>query len=223
MEIPNLIYCTHRNKRYSQIAIDNGYLFGARLPSKNHFPLYFADQDFKLPNRERYINAVRKEKPNMATVLDLDNPDKFNEVMDWAEEIAEHVQDIIIIPKCDDVIRKIPYQIYGKRVVLGYSVPTSYGRSAIPIDCFNGREVHLLGGSPMTQMDIFVKASGLKIISADGNYLSYISKFGAYLDRFGRQRYITKECDAIYTAFKLSCENTMKLWNGLDGNQLSLF
>jgi hypothetical protein len=54
--------------------------------------------------------------------------------------------------------------------MLGYSVPTSYGGTEIPIKKFQGRKVHLLGGSPNSQIACWSDIPD-SVVSLDNNYL----------------------------------------------------
>lgn len=210
MEIPTLIYCAGNNKRLAKIAIDVGFKFGARLPCSAQFPVYFADQDWKKPNRKSYMKAVAKHKPYMATVLDWEREDQFKEVMDWAEEIAQIVEKVLIIPKVLGSIERIPEQVSGKDIVIAYSVPTKYGGTPIPFLEFSGRQIHLLGGSPYKQIITYEYMSQIAdVISIDGNY--YQMKAMRFCEHWeypnkwipdGGKNLI----DAPYKAFEQSCK-----------------
>ena len=190
----DIIYCASGNKRFAQIAIDAGFKYGSRLPATTYFQPYFVDQDYKNPNREKYMKAVSEWKPYMATVLDWQREDQFNEVMDWAEEVSQHVELIIIIPKILGTINHIPKYVNQKPVRLGFSYPSTYGSASFSIldemiDWPNG--VHILGGSPEKQMMICqgkfkyprkrtkptvdFLMSQLDIRSIDGNYMQLMA------------------------------------------------
>ena len=80
--MPELIYCAGGNKRMAQIAIDAGFEYGARLPARGlHHPIRFADQDWKNPDRVRYMAELEKHKPAMATVLDWEQEGQLGEVL----------------------------------------------------------------------------------------------------------------------------------------------
>lgn len=144
-----LIYCAGGNIKFAQIALPAGFLYGARLPSTVYYPLHFADQDWRRPNRQQYMAALAEQRPHIASVLDLESADQLNEVLSWAEEAAQWVAVVVIIPKAFGAIQCLPRRIAGAEVRLGYSVPTSYGGTAVPIWEFEGWPVHLLGGSPL--------------------------------------------------------------------------
>ncbi|MDE2102923.1 MAG: hypothetical protein KGL39_37110 [Patescibacteria group bacterium] len=167
MGIPKLIYCMGGNPEFRQIAEECGWLNGARLPDTVYGgPLYFADQNYHNPDRGSYMKALSVHRPEMATVLDWQDLEDWKEVYDWAEEASQFVKTIVIIPKVSGVLGQIPRKINDADVVLGYSVPTSYGASPIPLWEFREWPVHLLGGSPQKQLDI---ANYLNVVSADGS------------------------------------------------------
>ncbi len=152
MAAPTLIYCAGGNRRFAEIAIAAGYRFGSQLPETVYHPLYFADQDWKRPNRAAYMSALAQHRPNMASVLDWEHEGQLNEVLDWAEEAAQYVERVMIIPKVVGGIGRIPHAVNGCPVILGYSVPTRFGGTPLPGWEFAGWPLHLLGGSPHRQM-----------------------------------------------------------------------
>ena len=77
MAVPKLIYCAGGNPRLAQIAVEHGFEYGARLPDSTYYPMYFADQDWKNPDREKYMKALSEHKPYMATVLDLEQHEQL--------------------------------------------------------------------------------------------------------------------------------------------------
>jgi hypothetical protein len=228
---PKLIFCAGGNKRFAEIAIENGFLYGARVPrDKPHFPIFFADQDWKKPNKDGYIACVSKYKPKMATVIDLERNEQLPEVLDWAEEISQFAKYIVIIPKISGVINKIPDQINGKVIILGYSVPTKYGSTMVDLGEFSGRLVHLLGGSPHRQMNLWnIMHKSCEVFSVDGNYIQLIAiKFNKFWTNgdayYAENRWLPRldeaddkkwEIDAPYEAFRRSCVNVKKSWTEL--------
>jgi len=228
MVVPKLIYCAGGNKRFAKIAIKSGYLYGARLPNdKPHFPIYFADQDWKKPNRRRYMLELKKHRPALATVLDLEKKYQLAEVLSWAEEATQFCDMVVVIPKVRGIIRQIPKKINRKHVVLGFSVPTRFGSTLIPVKEFNDRMVHLLGGSPHRQIEFWHKLSQCsEVISLDGNYVQKMAvrynQFWVNGDAsYAKNRWFPRldEADghkwngnAPYEAFKRSCKNIKQAW-----------
>lgn len=214
-----LIYCASGNKRFAQIAIEQGFTYGAQLPNTVYFNPDFVDQNWKAPNREKYMQALAQYQPRMATVLDLEHEYQLDEVLSWAKEAQQHVKHVLIIPKVMGIIPKIPIQYR-----LAYSVPTSYGGTQLPLWEFGDREVHLLGGNPHKQKEL---SCYLNVVSADSNYvqklaLQYNSFFSVNRIKRAKNYHYPKlnelydhiEQDAPYLAFRLSCINIQALWIG---------
>lgn len=224
MAAPTLIYCADGNARFAKIAIDVGYKYGARLPARGlSFPIYFADQDWKHPDRARYMSELAKHRPHMASVIDWERQEQLTEVFGWAEEAAQFVEIVVIIPKVQQGVSLLPDRIGGKEVRLGYSVPTTYGGTDLFLSEFVGWPVHLLGGSPKKQMEL---ARYLDVRSVDGNMHHLMAtKYGAFFThkRLGCRNYpwpTLKEADgkawdidAPYEAFRRSCVNIWAAWN----------
>lgn len=208
-----LVYCANGNGRLAQIAIDAGFLYGAQLPGTVYHPVWMADQDWKRPNRERYMAALAQHKPHLASVLDLERPDQLADVLAWAEEAAQHVEVLMLIPKYSGVIEQLPRVIGGKAVRLGYSVPTKFGGTEVPLWEFGGWPVHLLGGNPQNQMAL---THYLDVRSADGNAAqrSAMEWCTAWANgRWSKEKYYGE--DAPYVAFARSCRNIINAWRGL--------
>lgn len=207
-----MIFCAAGNPRLARIAIENGMKYGAQLPNTVYHRPHFVDQDWRRPNRERYIAALEQYKPSIATVLDLESEDQLPEVMEWAHEAAEHVQQaVIIIPKVQGIVAHLPRTIAGKSVRLGYSVPTRYGGTELPLWDFTGWPVHLLGGSPQAQLRI---ASYLDVRSADCNAHVNAAQKGTIWDGQWKQTDDTAP-EFFYRCFGAACRNIVAAWRNL--------
>jgi len=211
MAIPILIYCAYGNKHYAEISIAAGFRYGAQLPHRIYYPPYFVDQDWRKPNREKYMAALAKWRPHIASVLDWERVEQLPEVLSWAEEAAQYVEVVMIIPKVQNGVNLLPRVISGRPIRLGYSVPTRFAGTELMLSEFVGWPVHLLGGSPKKQLEI---ARYLDIASADGNAATKAAEYGNYWD--GRQWRDIGKCDDMpYKAFRRSCENIMAAWKKL--------
>ena len=134
----------------------------------------FIDNEFKDYEHSVHVKVVEKHKPKYSTVRDIMSKRQckdagikfytFDQIMEWAEEIEQYAENVIVIPKYD-CLDDIP-----ERFVLGYSVPTSYGGTPIPADKFRGRRVHLLGGSWKAQLE-YLALLGDDVVSLDTNYI----------------------------------------------------
>lgn len=165
------------------------------------------------------MEMVERYKPYMATVIDIEDDETHKKALDWAEEIATCVAKIVMIPKVD---LPIPESINGKEIIIGYSVPTRYGGTKIPIEKFVHRRIHLLGGSPHAQMEIYMKYPK-SIYSADGNYHQKIAIRNKVWELGTKRAYgmwtplsdvLGHKCeiDCPYLAFEISCNNIMNNW-----------
>ena len=202
--------------------------YGAQLPGTVYFSPEFVDQDWKRPDRAAYVAAVAQHRPRMATVLDWERDEQLPEVLAWSEDVAPFVERVIIIPKVFGGIPRLPRRIGGRKVVLGYSVPTRYGGTELPLWEFTGWPVHLLGGSPHRQIAM---AHYLNVVSADGNYIAKMAqrwnqfwtlapalyakdhRWPRLLEADGRAWGDgSSTADAPYEAFRRSCVNVMTAW-----------
>jgi hypothetical protein len=219
-----LIFCGGGNRRFAEIAIAAGFKYGARLPGTPYAPIYFADQNWRKPNRVAYISALEKYRPFIASVMDWERAEQLPEVLEWAEEAAKFVGGVMIIPKVQNGVSLLPRVIGGKSVRLGYSVPTSHGGTELMVSEFYGWPVHLLGGSPHAQVNIARYLPN--VISVDGNMaMKMATQFAAFycpewkggkhsrwptiLDYDGK---LWGGGDAPYEAFRRSCVNIQSMW-----------
>ena len=170
---PRLVWCADGNARHSLTAAGAGWLYGARLPARGlaPLPLYFADQDWRRPDRARYMRELARHRPALATVLDWERPEQLPEVLSWAAEAASLVSEaVLVVPKVPGGVADLPREVGGREVRLAYSVPTAYGGSGVPLWEFAGRTVHLLGGSPQRQCEVWRYLRGIADVrSLDGN------------------------------------------------------
>lgn len=207
----------------AKIAIDAGFCYGAQLPNVVHHPIYFADQNWKSPNRTAYMQALKHHKPHMATVLDLEHQEQLNDVLSWAEEASQYVRTVLIIPKFTGAIAQLPRTLNNAQIRLAYSVPTQFGGTDVPAWEFTGWPVHLLGGSPHRQMEL---ANYLDVQSVDGNvhqklalrYCLYWKpkkrtspKWWRSLQDSNNGNKWPKD-NAHHEAFRRSCNNIYKTW-----------
>lgn len=238
-----IIYCAGGNPTFYKLADAAGYLYGAQLPDTIYGPLHFADQDWKNPNRAKYMAELSEHQPNLASVLDWEQPEQLDEVLGWAEDAARFVKEVMIIPKVIGgiaLLEKVigPTRKIGNRPIrLGYSVPTPFGGTEVPSWEFGTWPVHLLGGSPQEQ---FRKYYYFNTVSVDGNMISKMAtgstrsgivsvwqssrrkyKKGHFVPldeyRWTEFRLPAVTEDAPDVAFGYSCENVMAMWKKVAG------
>lgn len=211
-----LIFCLGANRKYPEFARRIGYDLGARLPGSVYVDrLRFADQDWKRPNRAAYMAALARHRPETASVLDWERPEQRAEVLDWAEEAAQHVAEaVIIIPKVRGGIATLPRVIGGRRVILGYSVPTTHGATRIGLREFDGWPLHILGGSPRQQMQVAQMHRG-EVVQADGNMVHKAAGRGTYW-RAGQWHKSERHATPTSWALMVSLVNVAWEWRRLE-------
>lgn len=153
----------------------------ADLPWYQKLPFTFVDNEWHDYDHQVHLDAVAELKPKYATVRDYLTPEQariagiayysLDQILKWAEELEQHAEHVIVIPKAD-VLHEIP-----ERHVLGYSVPSRYGGTPLPIETFTGRSIHLLGGSWAAQRAL-MDQMGDDIVSVDFNYLYLVARYG---------------------------------------------
>lgn len=142
-------------------------------------PLALLDIDWKRPHWERHLKVAAAERPALAAVPDLECESQLPRLLEQAEELAPFCESLLIIPKTE---ADLPGRIGGRPVILGYSVPTTYGGCPLMVTEFRDRPVHLLGGSPNKQRRL---CGYLNVVSMDGNMAWRLAQRCTYYDRYG--------------------------------------
>ncbi len=134
----------------------------------------FIDNDYFNYDHATHLKAVMALRPKYATIKDAMTPDQcardkiehteLAQILDWAEELAQYANNVIVIPKYDCL------DLIPEKFMLGYSVPTSHGGTPLPVAAFKGRRVHLLGGSWKAQLAHMAEL-GDDVVSLDTNYV----------------------------------------------------
>lgn len=174
------------------IAVEAGWQYGIRSTDASckyadtsprtsaHTPV-FVDNYYERYVHQTHLADVKKFRPKYATVRDIMTPEQckeegieyfeFRQILDWAEELKQYAKEVILIPKYD-CLDQIPDEY-----MLGYSILTSYGGTPIDIKRFEGRRVHLLGGSPNKQIAYWSQIPN-SVISLDNNYIDKMANHG---------------------------------------------
>jgi len=172
----------------------------------------FIDNDYFKYDHQKHLEVVRIYKPKYCTVRDVMTEAQcqsagiawypLEKILEWAEELSQYAENVIIIPKYD-CIKDIP-----EKFMLGYSIPTSHGGTPLPIELFKGRRIHLLGGSWAAQLD-YLAAFGEDVVSLDNNHLSLMAdKFGRFDEGSGEMKQVKEIAPSVnnvrYIALALS-------------------
>ncbi len=209
----DVIYCAGGGKILAEIAIQEGFLYGSRSDDIREFPRCngLIDINWKKYNWEDHLKAVKSHQPKYAVVPDIEDRKCLRKALEMAEILEEVCGRVIIVPKRHDIIKKIP-----QKYIIGISVPTSYS-GFIPFTSeLKNREIHLLGGSPNQQKELwrYYKKMKVCITSVDINCHNKVSNFGNYWNgykwNFDGDHVIDK-----YEAFRRSCKGIMNMWREL--------
>jgi hypothetical protein len=157
----------------------------------------FIDNDYFNYDHQKHIAAVRELRPKYATVMDVMTQEQcakdeieyapLEQVLDWAAELEQYTENVIVIPKYN-CLDQIP-----ERYVLGYSVPTSHGGTPLPVSAFKGRRVHLLGGSWKAQLAHMAEL-GDDVVCLDNNYIQKIARqWAQFVTPDGETKNLTDE------------------------------
>jgi hypothetical protein len=177
MEVLPFDVITTAGHEHMRIAYQYGFKTGGRLDNidrlaEDGIPIHFIDMDWHNPEFDRLVEACKKYKPEYVvggdyTKHDPSHPDsniaKINERADILDQYAENVQ---VVPHGSNQVEHVP-----EDMVVGYSVPTTYGAAEGELIDYHGRDIHLLGGAPAKQMKIIRDFDG-DIVSIDGNAIN---------------------------------------------------
>lgn len=178
MEVKRFV--CHSYRVISQ-AVELGWLPGARYSNlrdiRRFDRLGFLDIEWLNYDFRRHLKAVKDTRPMMTVARDIVNINDLDSILYEAYELLQYADEVIIAPK-DLRFKNLSLDTIPIDFVLGYSVPTKYGGTKLPISLFN-REVHLLGGHPFTQRTL---GRRLKVRSLDCNRFTLDAVFGDYFD-----------------------------------------
>ncbi len=213
----DLIYCAGGNPRLSQIAHEEGWLLGFRSDkTMGTFAASFVDIDYKQPDFERHLAVVARHQPKYAVVPDLSEAgvtmEDIDRAISQAGELAQYCEVPLIVPKLSGQIDMLP-----RSIAVGYSVPSRYGGASYPLWELAGRRVHLLGGSPKKQFQVYLHLAGIaEVMSADGNYAQ--KQAVRYAEYWTGKKWIEHEDvkqgrENLYLeCFRRSCRNIRAYW-----------
>ena len=153
--------------------------------------LDFIDSDYQKYDHVMHRAYVAEHQPKYATVRDLMTKHQcgqnnmpfysFTQIMEWADELAQSADNVIVIPKYD-CLDKI-----DEKYVIGFSIPTTHGGTRLPIEMFKGRRVHLLGGSWRAQLK-YLAALEEDVVSLDNNHIMKIANYGQFVMPDGKTK-----------------------------------
>lgn len=173
-------YVTHSH-RVASIAARHGWMPGARytnLRDARRFDrLGFLDIDWRNYDFRRHLEAAKFTRPVLTVARDIENIAHLERTLDEARTLLLFADAVIVVPK-DPRLGDAIDQLIPTEFALGYSVPTRYGGTTLPLGAFS-RPVHLLGGRPDVQRRL---ALTLPVVSIDCNRFTLDAAYGDYFD-----------------------------------------
>lgn len=204
----SMIKIVNHSKRVLQIAYEQGWHIGARYTNlrdiKSFTNITFIDIDWKNYSFEKHFDAVSLIKPKLTVANDVVNLSDLETVLNQAEILHQYCENVIIVPKAPELEKNM--NLIPEKFILGYSVPTKYGKTEIPIKSFGSRRVHLLGGRPEIQRNL---ANHLNVFSVDCNRFTLDAQFG---DFFLGCKFIPHHSGGYENCIRDSIININKLW-----------
>lgn len=213
-----------------RIAQEEGWLLGSRSDYPTYgLPMTLIDIDYKgKTDFEKHIAVVAKTRPKYACAEDLS--DKVFDLTDierailQVKRLANYCEYPIIIPKLEEQINYI-----DEKITIGYSIPTSNGGAKYAPEMLSGRKVHLLGGSPQQQIQIYQQIiKKVNVGSVDCNMHQRMAneqcKYWQVITRRSRFRRLQttgdwflfpgnkKDENRQLNCFRLSCCNIYQAW-----------
>lgn len=210
----DIIYCAGGNPRFAHIAQAAGMMVGHRSGDTFHFPPQFLDLDWENPDLDQHLALAKEHRPKYVVAPDI---------VEWpyphweyAQELLAYSENVIVVPKVQGIIPEIPSDF-----LLGYSVPTSYAGTDTPFWELAGRPIHILGGDPHKQLELWRYLPG-DVVSADCNILNKMAttRCLAWMRRKGTEGHWHRlhwligrtPRTAPYIAFTISAFEIMEAW-----------
>lgn len=192
---------------------EQDYLRGARLDKSPRYYqkgvcVDFLDMDWNDPDPELLLSEARRHRPKYAVAGDyLRESDNVEQVNQRAEQLREYAENVIVVPKSDGDLQYVP-----EWCVVGYSVPTEYGGTDIPLREYRDipQQIHVLGGTPHRQFGIVGQLWLDSVCSIDGNSIHKAATIGAkaWHPDVPHWRKVNGE-DAVERAYRQSVDNLL--------------
>jgi len=182
-----------------------GWLRGCRLDAIGEYERAgiapeFIDIHWEQPDRDELLAKAIEHQPDYIVAGDYDG-DNFGVINEFANQLRQHVKNVIIVPHEPGEVAKVP-----EWSIVGYSTPTEYAGTHAPVWEYRGRDVHVLGGT-MPQIQTVVNHLRDSIVSVDTNtHHRDATRFGEYWSQSGRQR---KKTAGIENDIREAYENSI--------------
>jgi hypothetical protein len=212
------IQCAGNNRKFPDLCQRAGIGYGSRHDDQIRGYPTMLDINWRSYDWNEYRQIIRQHMPIMAMVADYENKDQYHQMMKQVHQLKHiGVLRVLVCPKFDGALFDIPDDC-----IVAISVPSSYAGYLPPLNELNGRGVHLLGGSPHAQRDLYLKLQGVGaiVVSMDGNSHTRTS---GMMWQHGQWK-ATQNHVPLYDMFETSARNIAAMMQSLNGfKQLPLF
>jgi hypothetical protein len=140
------------------------------------YSIEFVDNNFEDPSYERLVDIIERTDPAYAVLPDVYDTDDCDDVIAFGHRIHDGYDVTpVVVPKTEFDFTRLP-----GNWILGFSVPSGYGETDVPIASFTTHPVHLLGGSHRNQLKFANRAveHGVELFSVDGNAFAKGASYG---------------------------------------------
>ena len=207
--VPIRVLC--HGKPTLRIAVRYGWLPGARYTNlrdiRGFAEIGLIDVDWREYDFRKHLDAVRTTRPLLTIARDVEDIKNLTEILDQAHELSLWCKHVVIVPK-DQRFQDSLALLVPRKFILGYSVPTRYGATQVPIEAFGRRRVHLLGGRPDVQYRL---AQRLNVFSLDGNRFTFDAAYGDY---FNGHHFVKHPGGGYLRCLRDSLKAINTLWEG---------
>lgn len=158
-----------------EFAGSNGFYVGGRLDSlkgleTRGIDVNFIDMHWEQVNETELIAACKRHSPEYAVAGDYSRDGlDIDAVNSLARQVEPYVNRVIVVPHGTGQVAEVP-----EFATVGLSVATSYASSDVPLIEYHGNDLHLMGGAPEKQMELYERYTD-DVISADSNYVQKIA------------------------------------------------
>lgn len=199
------------SQRVINMSSSYGWLPGAKytnlrdLKGINFKSKGFLDIDWKNYSFSRHLEAVQEYEPFLTMARDVESIEQLDSILSEADILFKHSKHVAIIPK-DTRLNNRLTELIPEKFILGYSVPTKYGGTAVSLESFD-RKVHLLGGRPDIQRKL---ANLLDVMSFDCNRFTLDAKYGYY---FNGDKFVKLLGGGYENCLEESLININRIWS----------
>lgn len=159
-----------------------GFLRGTRLDDEPRYrragiQVDFLDVHWDDPDFEALLEAAKWHNPRYCVAGDYDDDaGNYDVVNRRAERLRDHVENVIVVPHARGELEIVP-----EWAVVGYSTPTDYAGSEIPLRRYREttHDVHILGGTPHEQHRLLGRLWLDSVVSMDCNSHHKAATIGA--------------------------------------------